>query len=59
MRRSLIVVAVAVTSMVAIAFLVPLAILTRDLAADRELAAAERDAESVARLIVLVAESSG
>jgi len=59
MRRSLIVVAVAVTSMVAIAFLVPLAILTRDLAADRELASAERDAESVARLIVVVAESSG
>jgi signal transduction histidine kinase len=59
MRRRLIAVSAAVTTMVAIAFLVPLAILTSDLAADRERAAAERDAESVARLIVLVPDSGG
>lgn len=43
--------------MVVIAFLVPLAILTRDLAADRERAAAEREAASLARLIVVVQEA--
>lgn len=40
--------------MVAIAFLVPLAALTRDLAADRERLAAENDAESIARVLVTV-----
>lgn len=59
MRGRLIGVAVAVTSMVAIAFLFPLAILTRDLAADRELAAAERDASAIARLIVVIPEAGG
>ena len=52
MRSRLIVVAVSVTSMVAIAFLVPLAILTRDLAADRERLAAENDAETIARMLI-------
>lgn len=59
MRGRLIAVAVAVTSMVAIAFLFPLAILTRDLAADRAVAAAERDASAVARLIVVIPEAGG
>lgn len=59
MRGRLIAVSVAVTSMVAIAFLFPLAILTRDLAADREIAAAERDASAIARLIVVIPEAGG
>ncbi len=59
MRRRLIAVAVAITSMVAIAFLVPLAILTGDLAADRERVAAERDAEQVARLALFVPSDAG
>ena len=59
MRGRLIAVSVAVTSMVAIAFLFPLAILTRDLAADREVAAAERDASAIARLIVVIPEAGG
>jgi len=54
MRGRLIAVAVAITSMVVIAFLVPLAMLTRDLSADRERTAAERDAESLARLLVVL-----
>lgn len=54
MRTRLIVVAVAVTSMVAIAFLVPLAILTRELAADRERLAAENDAETIARFLIVL-----
>ena len=40
--------------MVALAFLAPLAILVRELAADRELSAAERDAQAVARLVAVV-----
>lgn len=54
MRTRLVAVAFAVTSMVAIAFLLPLMFLVRDLAADRELSAAERDASAVARLLALV-----
>lgn len=54
MRTRLVVVAFAVTAMVALAFVVPLMILVRDLAADRELSAAERDAAAVARLIAVV-----
>ncbi|MDH3192676.1 MAG: HAMP domain-containing histidine kinase [Acidimicrobiia bacterium] len=42
--------AVATTSIVVLAFLLPLAALIRDLAADRALASAERDAQSVAQL---------
>lgn len=51
MRLRLVVVALAVTSMVALAFLVPLMLLTRDLAADRAVLAAEQDAETAARLL--------
>jgi len=53
-RARLVGVALAATSMVAISFLVPLGILVRDLAADRELSAAERDAEALARLLAVV-----
>ncbi len=51
-------VAFAVTAMVALAFVVPLMILVRDLAADRELSAAERDAGAVARLVAVVGSDS-
>lgn len=54
MRRRVVVLAAAVTSMVAIAFLVPLAILVRDLAADRAVNRAERDAEAVARVLAVL-----
>ena len=57
MRRSLILVTAGVTSMVVIAFLVPLGILVSALAFDRAVTRAERDAESVARLVAVVAPS--
>lgn len=50
MRRWLALSAVATTSIVVLAFLLPLAALIRDLAADRALASAERDAQTVAQL---------
>lgn len=50
MRRWLALYAVAVTSLVVIAFVVPLGLLVRDLAADRALASAERDAQTIARV---------
>lgn len=53
MRRRLVLQAVAITSMVALAFVVPLAVLVKDFAADRALAAAEREAENVARYMAL------
>lgn len=49
MRRWLSLYALSVTSVVIIAFLVPLAVLIRDLAADRALNAAEREAQTIAR----------
>ena len=58
MRARLVAVAVAVTAMVALAFVVPLMILVRDLAADRELSAAERDAGAVARLVAVIGSES-
>jgi signal transduction histidine kinase len=45
--------------MVVLAFLVPLAVLVRDLAADRALTRAERDAESVARLVAVLTPLRG
>lgn len=51
MRRRLILVTVAVTSMVVLAFLVPLFILVADLARDSAISAGERDAESLARVL--------
>ena len=59
MRRRLILVSAAVTTMVVLAFLIPLAILVRDLAADRALTRAEREAEAVARFIAVLAPSQG
>ena len=58
MRARLVAVAFAVTAMVALAFVVPLMILVDDLAADRELSAAERDAGAVARLVAVVGSES-
>ncbi len=49
MRRWLSVYALSISTIVAIAFLVPLAVLIRDLAVDRALNAAEREAQTVAR----------
>ncbi len=51
MRRRLILLTVAVTTMVVLAFLVPLFILVSDLAHDRAVSVAERDAESLARVL--------
>lgn len=51
MRRRLILLSVAVTSMVVLAFLVPLFILVSDLARDSAISAGERDAESLARAL--------
>ena len=59
MRRSLILVTAGVTSMVVIAFLVPLAILVGALAFDRAVTGAEREAESIARLVAVLSPSSG
>jgi len=57
-RRRLILLTGAVTAMVVLAFLVPLFILVSDLAHDRAISAAERDAESLARVLaVLTVES--
>ncbi|MGB8360580.1 MAG: two-component sensor histidine kinase, partial [Acidimicrobiia bacterium] len=55
MRRQLVLQAAAVTSMVALAFVIPLAILVGDFAKDRALTAAEREAENVARYMALLA----
>lgn len=53
MRRQLIIQTIAVTLMVALAFIVPLALLVRIQAADSALATAEREAENVARSMAL------
>jgi signal transduction histidine kinase len=53
MRKRLILQAAAVTSMVVLAFIVPLAVLVGDFAADRALVGAEREAENVARLMAI------
>lgn len=49
MRRWLSLYALSITSIVIVAFLVPLAVLIRDLAVDRAVNAAEREAQTVAR----------
>lgn len=49
MRRWLALYALSITSIVILAFLIPLAVLIRDLAADRALSAAEREAQTIAR----------
>lgn len=54
MRRWLALTAVATTSIVVLAFLIPLAALISDLAKDRALASAEREAQAVAQLAATV-----
>lgn len=51
MRARLIVLSVAVTTMVVVAFFLPLAVLIEDLAEDRAVGAAEREANSLARIV--------
>ncbi len=55
----MVVVSAAVTSMVAIAFLVPLFVLVSDLAYDRAVNRAERDAEAVARVLAVLVPRVG
>lgn len=59
MRRRLIAVSLAVTAMVALAFLVPLAGLVRELSRGRALTGAQRDAQLVAQLITLADQPDG
>ncbi len=51
MRRRLVTVSLAVSTMVALAFLIPLAVLVRHVARDRAMTAAERDASAIASLL--------
>lgn len=53
MRRRLVAVALATTSLVAVAFAVPLALLARNVARDRALSAAERDVAALAPVLAL------
>jgi signal transduction histidine kinase len=48
--------ALSITSIVILAFLVPLAVLIRDLAADRAMGAAEREAQTVARFAATIGD---
>ncbi|REE99171.1 sensor histidine kinase [Thermomonospora umbrina] len=59
MRRALGLVALAVTAMVALAFLIPLAFTVREITRDRALGAAEREAASMGPLLSLSAEPAG
>lgn len=54
MRRWLTLYALSITSIVILAFLIPLAVLIRDLAADRAMGAAEREAQTVARFAATI-----
>ena len=58
MRSRLVLLSVAVTSMVVVAFSIPLAVLVRDLAADRAITAAEREANALARTLAVVGDVS-
>ena len=58
MRRQLNLVALAISSMVVLAFIVPLGIVIRDQTADRALAGAQRDAQSIATAFAVAAGSS-
>jgi signal transduction histidine kinase len=57
MRRRLVAVALATTSLVAVAFAVPLALLARNVARDRALTAAERDVAALAPVLALTTDS--
>lgn len=59
MRRSLILLAVAISLMIALAFVVPLAFLVSDLASDRALSEGERRAQDIARVIATLAPARG
>ncbi len=59
MRRRLVVLAVAISLMVALSFVIPLAFLVRDLAQDRALAAGERQAQDIARVIATLTPERG
>ena len=59
MRRRLVLLAVAVSLMVALSFVIPLAFLVRDLAEDRALAAGERQAQDIARVIATLTPDRG
>ncbi len=59
MRRSLALVSLAVTVLVVLAFLVPLALLVRDQAADRALSRAERDAQAIAAALAVAPSTGG
>ncbi len=56
MRRQLAVLVASTTSVVVIAFLLPLALLVRELAQDREVQSATQDAQNVALLVGVVGE---
>ena len=58
MRRRLALVFVAITTMVVVAFLVPLAMMTRTLARDRALEVAERDTRTIAPVLAVTADPS-
>ncbi|RAY12522.1 two-component sensor histidine kinase [Actinomadura craniellae] len=58
MRRVVFLVSLAVTSMVALAFLVPLALTVREIARDRALTDAERQANAIGPVLVVTAERS-
>lgn len=56
MRRTLVLVSLAVTSMVALAFLIPLALTVREIARDRALTTAERQASALGPVLVVTQE---
>ena len=58
MKRRLVGVFLAVTVMVTLAFVVPLALLVRDLARDRALTAAELEAQSLAPVLALTSDAA-
>lgn len=58
MRQRFVVVALAITSMVVLSFVLPLAILVRDVAEDGAMVAAERQAQGLASLLLLVGPES-
>ena len=57
MRRRLALVALAVASLVVIAFIIPLATLLRNQAANRALSAGESDAQSIAATLAVAADT--
>src|SRR5437870_1891315 len=58
MRRRLVALAATTTIMVALAFLIPLAVLVRTLARDRALSAAELEAQSLAPVLALTRDTA-